>query len=301
MPFLTSAQAALKQFKHLVFAAGAVILWGLCAALPVSIASRVGSNLLKTIGPRTRKHKHIIKNLSCAQPGASAAQLERNARGVWQNFGAVLAEYPHLRKIYRDRVTLVVAKDTQTLLTNKQPFMLLTAHLANWEIIGPIMDTRTRQMTAVYGPQNNPFIEQILQWFRNRASACIWIKKQNALRSLNKQSLQGGSVGLLADVRVDSGMLLPFFGTPAPTTISPARLTLRLGYPMVPARVKRVGLARFEIEMLSPLKAGPPGSGKLAAVDLITQYHKILESWISERPGEWLCTKRRWPKSATGN
>jgi len=53
--------------------------------------------------------------------------------------------------------------------------------------------------------------------------------------------------------------------------------------------------------MLSPLKAGPPGSGKLAAVDLITQYHKILESWISERPGEWLCTKRRWPKSATGN
>ena len=68
MPFLTSAQAALKQFKHLVFAAGAVILWGLCAALPVSIASRVGSNLLKTIGPRTRKHKHIIKNLRQPDP-----------------------------------------------------------------------------------------------------------------------------------------------------------------------------------------------------------------------------------------
>jgi lauroyl/myristoyl acyltransferase len=28
------------------------------------------------------------------------------------------------------------------------------------------------------------------------------------------------------------------------------------------------------------------------------QFNRLLEHWIAERPGEWLCTKRRWPKEA---
>lgn len=273
-------------------------MWGIAALLPAVWASKLASALLGWLGPYHRKHKHILRNLAVAQPSASINELENLAQGVWRNLGAVLFEYPHLRHIYQRGGTLDVAPAAAALFEKEQPVMLATGHLANWEVMGLVMSNLSKHMTVVYGPQDNELINRMIQWFRGRGSACVWVEKQNALRAITKRSLQGGSVGLLPDIRVDSGMLLPFFELDAPTTISPARLALRLGYPMVPARIKRLGPARFEVEILSTLESKFPGTGKLAAVDLIEQYNKILEDWISVRPEVWLCSKRRWPKTS---
>lgn len=272
-------------------------MWWVAALLPAAWAARLGSRLLQYFGPRSRKHKHVLRNLAIVQTSASQDERNETAIGVWGNLGAVLFEYPHLEQIYQHHVTCSIAPEVQALFDKHQPVMLATAHLANWEILGPFMDVMSKGMTAIYGPQDNGLIENMIQRFRARGSRCVWVKKQDALRTITQEFLNGSSLGLLLDVRVDSGVTLPFFDVDAPTTISPARLALRLGYPIVPARVKRLGPARFEIEMLPPLHTQQEGRGKLAALDLTAQYNAILERWILERPAEWLCTKRRWPKA----
>ena len=30
------------------------------------------------------------------------------------------------------------------------------------------------------------------------------------------------------------------------------------------------------------------------------EVHRLFEQWIRERPGEWFCSKRLWPKEAYG-
>ncbi|MEZ5558676.1 MAG: lysophospholipid acyltransferase family protein [Pseudomonadales bacterium] len=286
-----------RQLAYLVQAAGACLMWGLAALLPPAWASRTGAALFGFLGPKVRKQRQVVGNLRVACAGADEAEIQSLARGVWRNFGAVLFEYPHLGRIYRDGLEVKIAPETQALLDAGTPIVVAAAHLANWELLGCYLGHTTRNMNGVYGPQRNPYLDALLQRFR-RASRCRYVPKQDALREFTRKSLAGGSVGLLLDVRVDTGVSLPLFDVATPTTISPARMALRLDYPLVPARAKRLGPARFELELLAPLHAREAGAGKAAAIDLTLQYNALLESWIRERPDEWLCTKRRWPKSA---
>lgn len=273
-------------------------MWLVARLLPCAAASRLGSVVLRVLGPLQRKHGHVLRDLHQVLPGASPEELRRVARGVWSNLGAVLFEYPHVEHIVARRVQVTMPESVRALFDAGRPVLFVTGHLANWEVLASFIARRGRGLVVVYGPDANPFIEQMIQRFRAR-SGCEYLTKSEALRRLNSRFLDGRSVGLLPDVRVDSGPNLPLFGRDAPTTISPARIATRLDYPMVPVRARRLGPARFHIEFEEPLAAPPGRLGKRAAMDLMRRFNSRLETWISERPDEWLCTKRRWPKGAS--
>lgn len=274
------------------------LMWLTARLLPSPLAAALGAALLRVIGPLQRKHTQVLRNLHQVMPTADPARLRRTARDVWANLGAVIFEYPHLAHISRQRVTVTMAEPVRKLLAAGQPGLFVTAHTGNWEVLASYMGSRPPGMVVVYSPDPNDTVQRLIQTFR-APGGCEYVTKQDALRRLNARYLAGRSVGLLPDVRVDSGPAIPLFGMDAPTTISPARIAARLGYPVIPARAKRLGPARFELEFLAPLEPGPGLKGKPAAIDLMRQFNELLESWIDERPGEWLCTKRRWPK-ATG-
>ena len=115
----------------------------------------------------------------------------------------------------------------------------------------------------------------------------------------------------------EGGEEVPFFGQDMPTTLTPARLALRHGCDVVTGRAERVGDARFRVLVDPPLRvdeadpplrvdeAGPPlradeaGAARDEACRALTvSIHKHLERHIRERPGEWMCTNRRWAVAA---
>jgi KDO2-lipid IV(A) lauroyltransferase len=67
---------------------------------------------------------------------------------------------------------------------------------------------------------------------------------------------------------------------------------------MVPVRAKRLGPARFELEFHEPIAVDPDADPKRAALAAMTRFNAVLEDWIRERPDEWMCAKRRWPKTS---
>ena len=274
-------------------------MWGIAGLLPPRTASQLGSALLGLIGPRLRKRRHIGRNLRIVLPEAPPDEIERTARDVWRNMGAVLFEYPHLTEILARTNAVSMPPSVKRLFDTGTPMMFVTAHLANWELLASYVASRSRGLVVVYSPDDNPYLERLIQGLRRRASDSEYVTKREALRRLTPTHLKGRSVGMLLDVRVDSGTPLPLFGRDAPTTVSPFRMALRLGYPVVPVRAIRAGPARFEIEFFEPLSVPSKGeapAAKTAAIQMASQFNQRLEHWIGQRPGEWLCTKRRWPK-----
>jgi len=103
-------------------------------------------------------------------------------------------------------------------------------------------------LTVVYTPNRNPLVQHRLHRYR-QGLQCGLAPKQAAARSLVKALSLGESVGLLVDQRVPDGVLIPFFGRPAPTTVSPARLALKFGASIVPTQCQR--LSGFASALLS--------------------------------------------------
>lgn len=284
-----------RKLRDYLAAAPAALMWLVAALLPPAAASRLGGWLLGHMGPHQRKHRHVIANLQRVLPDADADTVQRAARAVWRNFGSVLFEYPHLGRIARRHVAVSMPPGVQRLFDTGRPMMFITGHLGNWELLGNYLSRHSQGLVVIYSPRKNVVLERLIQRFRT-SNGGEYLTKQQALRQLSNRNLNGKSLALLPDVRVDSGVALPLFGTPAHTTVSPPRLAVRLDYPLVPVRVKRLGSTRFELEFAEPLTADPASTGKQAAVEIMTQFNRLLETWISERPGEWLCTKRRWPR-----
>src|SRR5579859_2225409 len=64
--------------------------------LPLDAASALGGALARGIGPLLGINKRARLNLRHALPDLTDADIRRIVRGMWDNLGRVVAEYPHL-------------------------------------------------------------------------------------------------------------------------------------------------------------------------------------------------------------
>jgi KDO2-lipid IV(A) lauroyltransferase len=270
--------------------------WGLCALLPVARASALGAALLRRVGPRLPKQRHVETNLARVLPEATAAERARVARAVWGNLGAVMAEYPHLRRIVDERVEVRFDPGVRELLRRDGPRVFCAAHLANWELAAAQIVALGVPLTVVYARANDARIDALLDRYR-RQLGCTLVEKRDSARELMATLKRGGSVGLVADTRVDDGESVPFFGAAAPTATAPARMALRFDAPLIPVHVERRDDARFRIHFVAPIE--PPADAadeREAARRMTASFMALVEEWVRADPGRWMCTKRRWPK-----
>jgi KDO2-lipid IV(A) lauroyltransferase len=274
-------------------------LWGICSVLPPERATRVGRWLLERLGPRSHKHRHVLRNLRVAFPEQTAEQIAGLARQVWGNLGSVLAEYPHLGRICRaeaaERLELEVEGEVSA-LRGGRPVVFVGAHTGNWELVPGVLTTWLGTPPAVvYGPQQNPLADRMVQHFRTALGYTL-VAKDASMRQLVRELREGRSLGLVVDQRVDGSPLVPFFGVPAATAVSPARLALRFGCDLVPTRVERLPRTRFRVTVGPPVPSPDQGSDEDRALAMTRALNERFEAWIRERPGQWMCTKRRWSK-----
>jgi KDO2-lipid IV(A) lauroyltransferase len=123
------------------------------------------------------------------------------------------------------------------------------------------------------------------------------VTNEAGARPLVAELVAGRSLGLLADLRVDGGEPIPFFGQMVQTTLVPARLALKFGCPLVPMRVERLGGARFRATAHPPIRPDDESADPLGqARSMMRQVSALFEGWIREQPAGWQCLKRRWSK-----
>ena len=278
-------------------------LWRLSRILPTDAVSAIGGFLGGIIGPHLRKQRVILRNLEIALPELDECARRKIAREIWAEAGRVSAEFALLDRICgpeaADRLEIVLRHDLGPAATGARPAMFVTAHLSNSELAVTAATRNGVPLSIVSTAQSNPLVQTALEQYR-RVLGCRYLPSKGGLRQLIREVAYGRSLGWITDQRHDRGELLPFFGIAAKTATMPALLALRLNCDLVPARVERLRGCRFRITTYE--RFIPAGLEHLpqpeAACELTRRLNALFEQWITERPGQWLCFKRRWGHGA---
>jgi KDO2-lipid IV(A) lauroyltransferase len=280
----------------------ATLLW-LIRLLPVDRASRFGAAIGRNLGPRFRKSRALAANLRIVLPDASESEIMRIARESWGNAGAVFAEYAHVGTIARPgsgRIECVVLGDIETLRDPSRPAIFVGAHQANWEMMAAAISGRGIRLAALFSPPTNPLLDGMLRYWR-AGLGCDMLPRDESMRPMIKALGQGTSLGIVADRRVDSGKPVPLFGHEMATSLIPARLALRFGHDLVPVRTERLKDAHFRVTFHPPIAAPSSPADEIERAVLMTrELHRHFEQWIIEKPGQWFCSKRLWPRAVYG-
>lgn len=273
--------------------------WRGCSWLSPEAASALGDRLGRLIGPRLRAGRMVALNLRIAFPGWPPARLREVVRESMGQLGRVIGEYPHLAAICgdsgRSRIEVVGGEILDRLVRERRPAVLVAGHFANWELLAAVAVRRGVALTVVHDRRADRTIEKLLS--RRRDSlGCRFIASDASVHGLLAELRLGQSIGVLVDQRYDEGEGIALFGRPAPAPLAPAMLAARLGLPFVPVRLERFAGCQFRVTIEPPIAPDPAITDRrLVARDMTARLYARFEAWITERPEQWLCIKRRWP------
>jgi KDO2-lipid IV(A) lauroyltransferase len=276
----------------------AAVAVGAVSLLPMRTASNLGGFLARSVGPRLRATRTARRNLRAAFPEWTDARIDETVRAVWDNFGRTAFEFPHLAKLRFDGpdpdIEVIGAEIIHRARDDGEPGLFFSGHLANWEVLAVTALAHGVDLDLVYRAPNNPAVERLFR-SRHLGEGELIPKGPKGARRVLARLAEGHHLGLLVDQKMNDGIAVPFFGRAAMTAPALAQLGLRSGCPVIPARIERLGPARFRVTVCEPIAFETKGSRAETTLAAMTQVNALLETWIRERPGEWLWIHNRWP------
>jgi KDO2-lipid IV(A) lauroyltransferase len=275
-------------------AAGAYLLYGFFYILPLDTASDLGGFLLRRIGPRMGITRTAQRNLARAFPEKTEEEKQAIIAGMWDNLGRVIAEYPHLRRIW-PRVEFIGEEHMIAARDSGRPVIFFGGHIGNWEINALSARQVGLDAALVYRRPNNPYVDGLLCHARASGADQHIPKGAEGARAMLSILKKKGAIGMLADQKLNEGVAVPFFGQAAMTAPAIAQFALRLGCDVYPAVTERLGGARFRFTVFPRLHIENTGDKEGDALRVLTDINAQLEIWIRKNPSQWLWIHRRWP------
>ncbi len=280
----------MKKFRYAIEAALLWFAFFVFRCLPVDTASAFGGWIGRTIGPRLSASRKAYRNLNAAFPEKTEDQIQKIVTDMWDNLGRVIAEYPHLMYIVHHRLE-VVDEEHVDALGEHNPCIIISSHLANWEL-GPFYYNHRKKwpIAGIYRAPNNPHVAKLLDRCRNPEPSGTYIaKSQQGVRDMIQVLKGGGRLGQLIDQKYNQGIPVVFFGRPAMTSPAFVQLAAKFDVPILPSRIERLEGCHFRIVFEPSFKT----DGR-TETDIIRHAHIMLEDWIRKNPGQWLWIHRRW-------
>lgn len=278
-------------------------IFTLLRLIPPREASNVGGAIAAFIGPKIPRSEIARRQLRMAYPGISDEEVERITRGVWENLGRTALEYPHLDKLWdydldnapgERRIEVEGIDYFLQLRESKRPTIIFTAHLANWELLAVCAAHYNLPVAVFFRRPNNPYINRLIGKIRGENMGILLPTDMGGAISAARLLDEGKHIGLLADQHFSRGPAIPFFGHPARTAPTLARLAIQFDCAVHGARVERLPKGRFRVSIEPPLTVPKDGTRDERIVTLMTDVNRTIERWVREHPEQWLWLHRRW-------
>ena len=269
-------------------------------ALPVRLADGLGRRaglLYRLLDARRRRL--VRGNLALAFPERTPAEIDALAREVFAHFGGLAADLLRSEtepvEELLSRVEVLGIEHARAAAASGRGVFFATPHLGNWEWASIVTGAYGIPVTVVARPLDNPLLDARLTAMREK-TGCRVVSKRDAARVLLKTLRSGGLVGILADQRArpPDAVVVPFFGRPAATTSSIARLVAKTGALVLPAVCLRTGPGRYRYVFSEPFDAMllPPEEREVEP--LTARLTALVESQVRQAPGQWLWLHDRW-------
>ncbi len=250
-----------------------------------------------------RRHVAIgMVNLAIAFPERSARERRRILRASYVNLGRSGAEYIRLAGFFHRRLIRRVAYerfhywDELKRLHPGRGIVVLSAHFGNFELMAAAHAMHGHQITLVQHTQRFLAGDALMTWVRERAGIVV-VRKHSAVRAVLKALGDGQLVGIAFDQNAKRGeaIFIPFFGEPAATSRTLARLVRKSQAAVVPVFMVRAPGNRSHRSVIQdriPLQESADGEADIE--ENTRRFVRAVEDMVRRYPEQFLWTHRRY-------
>ena len=259
------------------------------------LSSKISGKIFEIIGPFFRSKKVIYNNIKRALPGIDENNLKNIENSMWNNYGRIFAEYIFLKDFRYGKLASNVQIEGQEILNdikkNNKQVIFISGHLSNFELMAMFIEKSGINLSAIYRPLNNIFLNGIMENIRKKYICKNQIKKGiGGVKNLISFTKKNYSTALMIDQRVSEGTLSNFFKKKAYTTTIPAQLVKKFNMPIIPVHIERFNDLNFKIKICKPLYFE-----KNSSIQHITdELNLVLEEMIKLNPYQWIWSHNRW-------
>ena len=282
----------IKYFFEYIFT---ITSFGLFKILGVKHSSMLGGKIFEIIGPLFRSKKIIHSNIKRALPDINNDNLIKITKQMWNNYGRVFAEYIFIKDFREGKLGSSILIEGQEIIDdivkNKKQVIFISGHIANFELMAMHLEKSGINLSAIYRPLNNIFLNSKMEEIRKNYICKNQIKKGlGGIKNLIVLIKKNFSTALMIDQRVSEGILSDLFNEKALTTTIPAQLVKKFNMPIVPVHIERIEEIKFKITISNEINFD-----KSTSVQEITdKLNILLEKMILKRPEQWIWSHNRW-------
>ena len=279
-----------------------------CLRFPGPVrSSDIAGKFCRLIGPRLPVSRVADMNLRLAMPELDERRRREIIRGVWENLGRTIGEFPHLPDLEENTPSgpgfeVEGAEYLREQVEKGGAVLFVSGHIGNWEMLPPAVARHGAAFASFYRAADNAEVDGVIRRLRMDAmgqDVPLFAKGARGAREALSWVAKGGRLGMLVDQKMNDGIEATLFGYPAMTTSSLAAMALKYRCAVIPGYVRRMGPARLRIVVEPPMTLPDTGDRQADVMTLTQMVNDRLECWIRQYPESWLWLHRRWPKDVT--
>lgn len=285
-------------------------LIGTIGALPLGTSMRFGKSVGRFFAKRFPKlQKTARRNLEIAMPELAPEEKDRIVLGTFESLGRHLGFVSHFRKFQhedvRDIIELVGRENFDEVYPRGKGVLFFTGHFGSWEVFNLLPPAFGYGMNILVRRIDNPLVEGFVDQMRTRFGS-VTLDKTKSARTMFRVLKKGELLGILADLNVQEkeGVFVDFFGVPASTTTSIAKLALATGAAILPAfAVWEEEKQKYVVYVEPEVKYDPDDNSDEAIQRLTQEITSVVEKFVRRYPEQWLWIHKRWntrPKGEGG-
>ena len=269
-------------------------LIGLLRLLPYRLRVPTMGRLMGfVLGPLAGYSRRARTNLALIYPDMPASKQRLLARACCDNFGRTLIENYSWQdlgaRMAQSEPTGAGLAALAEAAAAKRPVIFVTGHFGNHEAARHLLTAIGYNVGGFYRPMNNPFfndhyIETMSAW-----GGPVFAKGKQGTIGFVRHLRDGGMGTIFFDVASREDVI-PFLGHPARTSLSAAKIALRIDALVVPYfAIRQPDGLNFKVEVEAPITHTNPR-------DMVIEMNARLEAQIARNPAQWFWVHRRWKK-----
>ena len=282
----------IKYFFQFLFV---IIFFFFFKIIGFKLSSALGGKLFEIIGPLFRSKNLINSNIKKAIPNIDSTDLNKMTKLMWNNYGRVFAEYMFIKDFRAGKLNSKIKIEGQEILNEIKNFnkqvVFISGHFSNFELMAMHLEKTGINLSAIYRPLNNIFLNNIMERIRKKYICKNQIKKGiGGMKKLINLMNSNFSTALMIDQRVTEGIKSDFFNNEASTTTVPAQLIKKFKIPVVPIFIERIDDTNFKITINQPINF----TNEMSIKNITDKLNQVLEKMIVRKPEHWIWSHNRW-------
>jgi len=286
----------MNNIKYLIQFLIISLLFIIFKILGLKYSSILSGNLFTIFGPLFRSQEISKSNLSKAFPSINDIQKNKIIKSMWYNYGIIFAEYIFIKNYrnsqeFEDKIILENQNELVKIKESNKPVIFISGHFNNFELMAMCIEKSGIDLSAIYRPLNNKFLNPIMEKIRKKYICKKQIKKGiSGTKELLKYFKKGTSIALMIDQRVSEGIESNFFNSKALTTTIPAQFVKKFNADIVPVYIERLENNKFKLKIYDKMNFSKDDTIE----NITSKLNKLLEEMILKNPDQWIWTHNRW-------